>query len=436
MSEVAMNLRARVRAIGTTLREHTHSRRAAHWLTPERLHFYSIGALTCYAFFVSIYLVRVIWTSHEYLSPLAMDFVPFWSASHLSLQGHAVDAYNFAVLNKVESAALGHPAGMLPWLYPPSFLLVVYPFALLPWKIAAILFLGTTYLMFVKAIRVIVERHAAVIVATAFPGALLVSLAGQNGLLTASLVAFGLAMLPRRQILAGLCFGILCVKPQLAVLIPFALLCSRSWRALGTLVVTALAMLTMSVALFGAQTLTAFLHNMGMAAGYVETGHAALNRIPSAYSLVTMIHGPTMLANAAQAVSILLAIGAVAYAWSRRAPHSLRAATLVCASLMVSPYLYDYDLAWLGVFIAWYVKHAMRYGWRPLEREWLIVLWLMPLFGILIVGDLHFQFMPLILAATLFVVVRRIASERRAAGGAQHATGDGSVDARPAGSSS
>jgi len=430
------NLAATLRGRAVTVLEQVRGQHSSHWLTAERLHFYSVGTLICYAFFVSIYLVRVIWTSHEYLNPLAMDFIPFWSASHLSLQGHAVDAYNFALLRKVESDALGHPAGMLPWLYPPSFLLVVYPFALLPWKIAAILFLGTTYAAFVKAISVIVDRRTAVIVATAFPGALLAALAGQNGLLTASLVAFGLALLPRRPVLAGVCFGILCVKPQLAVLVPFALLCARSWRALGALVLTALAMLTVSVALFGVQTLVAFLHNMGMAAGYVETGHAALNRIPSAFSLVTMMHGPTMLANAAQAVSAVAAAAAVGYAWSRRVPHALRAATLVCASLMISPYLYDYDLAWLGVFIAWYVRHAMRYGWRPWEREWLIVLWLMPLFGILIVGDLHFQFMPLVLAATLIVVTRRVARERRAMGAARWATGNRSVDVRPAGAQS
>ena len=392
--------------------ERLRGERCPHWLSAERLHFYSVGVLICFVFFVSIYLVRVIWTSHEYLSPLGMDFIPFWSASHLALLGHAADAYNFAVLRQVESAALSHPAGILLWLYPPSFLLVVYPFALLPWKLAAMLFLGSTYLMFLGAMRLIVGRKETLMVAAAFPGAILVMLSGQNGLLTASLVAFGLALLPRRPVLAGVCFGILCVKPQLAVLIPFALLCARSWRALAALIFTASAMLGLAVALFGVETLWAFLQNMGVVANYVETGRATMQRIPSAYSLFKMMHAPATLAYAAQAVSAVSATTAVWYAWSRDVPHALRAATLVCASLMVSPYLYDYDLAWLGVLIAWYAKHAMTHGWRPWQREWLIVLWWMPLSGILIVGNLHFQFMPLIIAMTLAMVVRRIAAER------------------------
>jgi hypothetical protein len=424
---------AKVRTSVSTFVERLRGERAQHWLTADRLRFYSVGGMICFALLVSIYLVRVMWTSHEYLSPLALDFVPFWSASHLAMLGHAVDAYNFEVLRKVETAALSHPVGMLLWLYPPSFLLIVCPFALVPWNIGATLFFGVTYLMFIKAVHFIVRRKETMMVAAAFPGAILVALAGQNGLLTASLVAFGLVLLPRRPVLAGVCFGILCVKPQLAVLLPFALLCARSWRSLGALVVTALAMLAIAMALFGVDTLWAFLHSMGTVARYVEASRAAMYRMPSAYSFIKMMHGPTMLANAAQAVSAVSAATAVWYAWSRDASHALRAATLVCASLMVSPYLYDYDLAWLGVFIAWYVKHAMEHGWRPWQREWLIVLWLMPFAGVLIVGHLHFQFMPLIIAMTLAMVVRRIALERRAARSMEALASHRSAGVHPAG---
>ena len=416
-----------------TFFERLYGESAAHWLNADRLQFYSIGALISYAAAAAIYLFQAVWMPHEYISPLAIDFLPFWSASHLALQGHAVDAYNFAVLGKIESAAVGHPTGILLWLYPPSFLLFVYPFALLPWKIAATIFLGCTYVVFVKSIHVIVGRKEALLVAMAFPGTALVVVAGQNGLLTASLVAFGLALLGRRPVLAGICFGVLCVKPQLAVLVPLALLCSRSWRALAALAVTALSMLAVSVAIFGADTLAAFVHNMGTVAGYVETGRAALYRIPSGYSLVKLMHLPTTLANAVQAVSALSAAAAVCYAWSRPASHPLRAATLVCASLMVSPYLYDYDLAWLGVFIASYTKHGMERGWRPWHREWLIVLWLMPWFGVLVVSHIHVQVMPLMLALTLGMTLQRIAAERRKPADLSPTEWNGSIGAREAG---
>ncbi|CAN7679868.1 DUF2029 domain-containing protein [Trinickia sp. LjRoot230] len=386
---------------------------APHWLTAHRLRFYATGVLICYVLWLAIYFVKAVWMPRAYISPLSMDFLPFWSASHLALSGHAVDAYNLIALEKIETAAIAHPVGILPWLYPPTFLLVVYPFALLPWKIAAALFLGGTYLLFAKAMHTIVPRKETIFLALAFPGAALVEVSGQNGLLTAALAAFGLALLARRPVIAGICLGILSVKPQLAVLIPLALLCSRSWRALAAFGIVAVAMLLVSVMAFGTDTLAAFIHNMGMAAGYVESGRAALARIPSAFSLVKLAHGTSLLASVAQGLSLVFAAATVCYAWYRSAPHALRAATLACASLMVSPYLYDYDLTWLGVVIAWYASYAMERGWKPGEREWLIVLWLMPLAGILVVTRIHFQFMPLVFAMTLALLSRRIWMARR-----------------------
>ncbi|PMS13608.1 DUF2029 domain-containing protein [Trinickia caryophylli] len=387
-------------------------RRRPHWATGERLRFYSIGALVCYVLWLAIYFYKAIWNPHGYMSPLALDFLPFWSASHLALHGQAVDAYNLAILEKLESATIQHSVGILPWLYPPTFLLFVLPFALVPWKIAAAAFLCATYLLFMKAMHRIVPVREAVFVAAAFPGAALAIAAGQNGLLTASLIAFGLSLLPRRPVLAGLCLGLLSMKPQLAVLVPLALLCSRSWRTLASFSAISLSMLAASVLAFGFGTLEAFLANMNMAAGFVETGQAALARIPSMFSMVKLAHGPTTLAYAVQAASALAAAAAVCYAWLRHASHALRAATLVCASLMVSPYLYDYDLAWYGVLIAWMCRHGLEQGWRAGEREWLVLLWLLPFAGILVVTRIHVQFMPLVSAATLAWLVRRIALDR------------------------
>jgi hypothetical protein len=386
---------------------------ARHWLDTKRLRFYSIGALVCYAVWLAAYFYKAVWHPGGYVVPLAMDFLPFWSSSYLALHGHAADAYNVFTLEKIESDLISHPAGVLPWLYPPTFLLFVYPFALLPWKVAAVTFLGGTCTLFVKGIHSIVPRREAILVALAFPGTALVIVLGQNGLLTASLAALGLVALPRRPVLAGIAFGILCMKPQLAVLFPLALVASRSWRALVSLCVTALAMLALAVAAFGTETLLASLHNMGMAQGFVENGRAALARVPSAFSLVKLAYGPAMVAYAAQEVSAIYAAVAVFLVWHRRAPYPLRAAVLVCASLMVSPYLFDYDLAWYGVITAWYVKHAIASGWKRGEREWLVLLWLMPIAGILLVKQVHFQFLPLISAVTLSMLLRRTALERR-----------------------
>src|SRR3546814_16239769 len=54
---------------------------------------------------------------------------------------------------------------------------------------------------------------------------------GQNGFLTGALLIGGLRLLGPKPILAGICFGLLTVKPPLGILLPFAPVASRHWTA-------------------------------------------------------------------------------------------------------------------------------------------------------------------------------------------------------------
>ncbi|WP_042337657.1 glycosyltransferase family 87 protein [Paraburkholderia ferrariae] len=389
-----------------------------HWLNSERLRLYPLVALACYVLATLSYLVRVLWLHPgEHLGPISLDFVAFWSASHLALQGHAMSAYHVPTITAVETAALGHDVGLLPWLYPPTFLLFVYPLALMPYRLAATVFLGFTLLAFVAVCHATLPRRRVALIALAFPGAAIVLAAGQNGLLTASFIGLGLVMLERRPWLAGFCLGLLCIKPHLAVLIPLALLGSRSWRALFATAATALAMLAVSTLAFGFGTLQAFVQNMGLIAGFVDSGVAALARIPTFFSLARMLHVPTSLAYALQGVSACVGALAVIYAWWRPCAFELRAATLVCATLMVSPYLFDYDLTWYGILIVWFARYALKRGFLRWEKEWLALLWVVPVSGIAVIDRLHFQFFPLVTCLTLAMLLRRVALERRMSAG-------------------
>lgn len=393
--------------------------RRPHWLNADRLRLYPIIVFGCYTLFIAIYLIRLSGQNGvSGVSPFVVDFLPFWSAAVLALHGHAVDAYNTQALSAIEIGTMPYLRtvnGILPWLYPPNTLLLVVPLALLPYKAAAVLWLGGAYMLFVKVIRAIVPDRLAILPVLFFPGALFVVSVGQNGLLTAALAGCGLVWLRRRPVAAGVCMGLLCMKPQLVLLFPLALLCSRSWRALAAFALTAGVTLALAVLAFGTGTLIAFLHNTGIATYSIESAHATLARVPTVFALATLIHAPAVLAYAAQGACALIAAAAVCYAWNRECSYALRAATLICASLLVSPYLYDYDLAWFGVLIAWYCRHALVAGWERGEREWLAVLWIAPLGGMLIVACGPFQFLPLISLTTLGMLLRRIALERRAA---------------------
>jgi hypothetical protein len=407
-------------AEGMNARERNGGRR--HWMNRQRLCVYSGALLLIEILIPTTHLLRESWMHQLSFANNARDYVAFWSASHLALQGHAAFAYSTTLLGAVEKSALPDLKGILPWLYPPTFLLFLYPVALLPYELSAWLFLGLTLLAFVMAINAIVPGRISTLLALVFPGVLISALSGQNGLLTAALMGFGLALLPRRPVWAGMALGLLCIKPHLAVLIPLALICSRSWKALVATGTTAVVLSAISVGWFGVETLAAFVRSVGEIQGIVISDNKLLSRIPTFFSLARQLSMPAGAAYALQAASACAAVASVVYVWSRPAAHELRAATLVCATLAFSPYLYDYDLTWYGLVIAWYGRFGLAHGFRRYEREGLIVLGFGPLMGLMVVPHTHFQFLPVMTLATLAALVTRIRKESHGAKGISRRT--------------
>ncbi|KAB0643980.1 glycosyltransferase family 87 protein [Burkholderia latens] len=390
-------------------------RRYPHWLNRDRVRIYAAGALLAELLFVVIYVIRVSLSHHGALPPLSQDFAPIWSAARLAAHGHAIDAWHFSALFAVEKLAVPTMTladGTLPWLYPPTMLLWVLPLGHLPYVPALVLWLGVTYALFAVAIRAIVQRGDALLCALAFPAAFLAVIAGQTSLFTATLAAIGLLLLNRRPVLAGICFGMLTMKPQLAMLFPLALLCAGQWRALAAWAATIAGTAALATLAFGTGPWFAFTHGVHAAYQVVGAGESKLARMPTLFALATLAGWPAYVARALQLLSATVAAIAVVYAWRGACSYALRAATIACACLLVSPYLYDYDLTWYGLVIAWYARYAWTHGWRRFDREWLLLMWVMPLAGLLLVPRLSFQFMPLVTLASLALLVSRIAQER------------------------
>ncbi|MET1532435.1 glycosyltransferase family 87 protein [Burkholderia sola] len=391
-------------------------RRRPHWLSRDRVRLYAAAVLMTELLFIGIYLIRVILSHHGAPESLSADFSPVWRAAWLAAHGHGADAWQYATLFAVHKHAI--PAmtladGTLPWLYPPTMLLLVLPLGWLPYTLALVLWLGIGIALFAATMHATVQRDAAWLCALAFPGAFLTVIVGQTSLFTATLAALGLLTLNRRPVCAGICFGLLTMKPQLAVLFPLALLCAAQWRALAAWAATIAVSALLATVAFGVVPWIAFMHVVGDVYSIVGTGHAKLARMPTVFALATMAGWPALVARGLQLLSAAGAAIAVVYAWRGTCSYALRTATLACAGLLVSPYLYDYDLTWYGLVIAWYARYAWTHGWRRFDREWLMLLWLMPLAGLAVMPHLPFQFMPLVTLASLALLVSRIAQERR-----------------------
>ncbi|HXW85675.1 MAG TPA: glycosyltransferase family 87 protein, partial [Candidatus Binataceae bacterium] len=191
--------------------------RDAPWLTPKRLRVYPLMILGVYVALETAWLAL----SHGLIdrngTPLGADFVAMWTAGRLALHGVPVAAYDQARLLIAQRAALADPKlALCAFFYPPIYLLTALPFAALPYLGALLVWTALGLGVYLVVIRRVVPRPETLLLALAFPGALVNLTNGQNGFFTAALLGAGLLSLAERPFTAGLLFGLLATKPQLA----------------------------------------------------------------------------------------------------------------------------------------------------------------------------------------------------------------------------
>ena len=86
--------------------------------------------------FAILFIIVGAWSALiNLMRPSGMDFLDFWAAGRLVLQGHPELAYDITIHGAVENT-IAHIGGRMPFPYPPPFLAIVAPFALLPYGIA------------------------------------------------------------------------------------------------------------------------------------------------------------------------------------------------------------------------------------------------------------------------------------------------------------
>lgn len=234
--------------------------------------------------------------------PLGTDFVSFWTAARLAISGAPASVYDPAAHHAAEQAFFGARLDWYAFFYPPVFLLLCLPLGLAPYLVALAAWLGATGLLYLKALRQIVANGIGVLPVLAFPAVFTTLGHGQNALLTTGLFAAGAVLLGARPLLAGACFGLLCFKPQLALLLPLGLALGGRWRALVAMGATALALCVASYVVFGEPTWRAFLAEAPVARATLEQGMVEPEKMQSLFAAISMLGGTVGLAYAGQAL--------------------------------------------------------------------------------------------------------------------------------------
>jgi hypothetical protein len=297
------------------------------------------------------------------------DFVNVWAAGRLVLDGHPAQAYDWDIQKRIEVALLGQDfIGYFAWHYPPPFLFVASLLAKLPYPVAFIGWVSVSLLPYLAVMCGIVGRPFGLVLALGFPLVLNNTLVGQNGFLTASLIGGTLYLLPIRPILSGICLGLLSYKPQYGLLFPIVLIAASQWTVFFTAGIVAVAMAFASWLAFGTESWQAFFHWMPMfSQAFLTEGKAPWWKLQSIFALVRYFGGTEQLAWIFQWImSGTVAVG-LALMWRSRISYSLKAAALAVGTLLITPYLFKYDMMVLAIPVAFLVRIGLKTGFRSLE---------------------------------------------------------------------
>jgi hypothetical protein len=312
--------------------------------------------------------------------PLGTDFSQVWTAGRMALEGRAAEVWDWSAHRTVQEAFHGPGLGeWYGWHYPPPFLLVAAALATLPYLLALLVWQAATLLPFALMIRRFTGRSEAWLFVLAAPATLICVLHGHNGFLTALLLGGGLMLLEKRPVAAGLLLGCLVYKPQFALILPLFLLFLWNWRAIAGAAVSSLALIAITLAIWGWPVWQAFLDSLPLTQAIViEQGRTGWEKIMSPFAAVRSWGGTVDLAYAVQAIFTLAAIGATLWL-ARKARPDVRNAAVTAAVLISTPYVLDYDFVVLLAGLAFLWRDAERHGWLAWEKSSLALVWIAPL---------------------------------------------------------
>ena len=263
--------------------------------------------------------------------PLLNDFFAFWSWSAMT---HAL-VHPLAIYTPATVQAFLHGEepgfhGHYPFAYPPSFLLLTWPLALVQRSLAFGIWSVASLAAYLAATVQKPWRRPIALLILFAPATALTLETGQDGLFMAALLYGGCRLLPRRPVLAGVLFGLVSCKPQFGLLLPVALLAARQWRTIAAAAVTVLATVVASAAAFGWGMWVRWIMALWQLSGFVAGRARLYPLMPTVTDALHMLGAGPLPRVLAQTAATLLAGLCIWLCW-RRGPGRLPSAALQAA---------------------------------------------------------------------------------------------------------
>jgi alpha-1,2-mannosyltransferase len=433
--------------------------RQGTWLTPERLRLWAAASLIASMVGLLYILVFAQGLSDSRGRPIGTDFSNVYAAGTYVLEGRPEAPFDGRSQHAREKEIFGAATPFYGWHYPSFFLFIAALLALLPYLPALALWQGTTLALYLWSIGHIVGRHLPLkgggrsrsdregvesqngsppgaqsaptsplqgevkniahlplFLALAFPAVFINLGHGHNGFLTAALMGLALLLIDRRPFVSGILFGLLAYKPQFGLLIPLVLMVSGRWRVFAAAATTVVLLALAATLAFGPTVWTAFLEGSRYTREIVlEAGQTGWHKIQSVFAWARMWGAPVGVAYTVQITVTLALAAAVSWLWRSTAPMPFKAAGLIIAALLSTPYSLDYDLMVLAPAIAFWTGEGIARGFRAWEKTALAALWIVPLIARTFAEVTSIPLTVPLLIAAFVLLLRRIPAARSAA---------------------
>ena len=338
------------------------------------------------------------------------DFAVFWTSAVFTAQGQLFDLYNPVVFRALMADLFSHEMPNYAWVHPPQMLFFILPFgqssylpALAAWSVLTLgaYLLATQKLSLLCAPSTLFNLHI-----------------GQTGFLLGAMYYSALRILERKPIVAGVCIGLIAVKPHLGILIPVALLAARAWLTILSAALTIGTLVLMSGLIFDWEAWRLWLFQaMPQQADFFDQ-YVSNYLTLSAFSGARALGLSTWVAWLTQALLTLLGLAATWWAFSRLRRGEIPAmeaySVLLLSTTIATPYIYIYDLT----LISPVALHALA-SWRQRAKSladtgelfvWLLI-WTLP-FIVLRLNNAGLPIGSLIVLAALGLTVWRASFKR------------------------
>jgi alpha-1,2-mannosyltransferase len=367
------------------------------------------------------------------------DFVCFWNAAHRVRHGDIASIYDPDTWHRILST---NTTGIISWfVYPPFTLFALWPLgdatynqAVLVWSLVPLAFYFALIVLLAKRSGLGVSANPAcennwlrtqayaVLIAFSLPFLSANLFSGQTGTLIAVFFLGAAYFWPGRPILAGICVGLLAIKPQMGLLMPFALAASGQWRVIAAAATTVLSLIVLSTIWLGTTVWTDYFRMTQLFGQFIGRGYDQIQQL--AVGPYVSLQGagiPAALAGFLQvvvSVAVLAVIIQFCLQWESPKQKwrkddgrlDLRLALLAAGALLVTPYSLSYDTPLLILSIIPVLARSWRDGWDGIELASVTALLILPYAQLLAVGS-HVPFAFLALLLWFSVLYRRFQKE-------------------------